>query len=74
MITPRRYLARRYKIKPEYVDGLMDELDLVIIGGYFGKGRRSKVLSHFLCAVLDMSKPSDLAFRSMCRVSPLTQY
>ncbi|KAI4882046.1 hypothetical protein NFI96_007673 [Prochilodus magdalenae] len=29
------------KIKPEYVDGLMDELDLLIVGGYWGKGRRS---------------------------------
>lgn len=46
----------RYKIKPEYVDGLMDELDIVIIGGYFGKGRRAHVLSHFLCAVMDNTK------------------
>ncbi|PIK37895.1 putative DNA ligase 4 [Apostichopus japonicus] len=26
------------KIKPEYIDNLMDELDLLIVGGYFGKG------------------------------------
>ena len=26
------------KIKPEYVDNLMDELDLIVVGGYFGKG------------------------------------
>ena len=26
------------KIKPEYVDSLSDQLDVIIIGGYFGKG------------------------------------
>ena len=26
------------KIKPEYVDSLSDQLDVVIIGGYFGVG------------------------------------
>lgn len=36
-----------YKIKPEYTDGLMDHLDLIIMGGYFGEGRR-KGISHFL--------------------------
>ncbi len=37
-----------YKLKPEYVDGLMDELDLVIVGGYFGTGTRGGLLSHFM--------------------------
>lgn len=26
------------KIKPDYVDSLSDELDLLILGGYFGVG------------------------------------
>ena len=26
------------KIKPEYVGNLSDQLDVVIIGGYFGQG------------------------------------
>ena len=26
------------KIKPEYVDSLSDQLDVLIVGGYFGEG------------------------------------
>lgn len=58
------------KIKPEYVDGLMDELDLLIVGGYWGKGRRSGMMSHFLCAVAEAppagEKPS--VFHTVCRI------
>ncbi|KAF6025218.1 LIG4 [Bugula neritina] len=64
---PNSRSAGWYKIKPEYVDGLMDELDLVIIGGYFGKGRRANILSHFLCGVLDDSS-STAQFHSMTKV------
>ncbi|KAG1700928.1 DNA ligase 4 [Nymphon striatum] len=39
------------KIKPEYVDSIIDQLDLIIVGGYFGEGRRSGMISHFLLAV-----------------------
>lgn len=31
--------------------GLNDDLDLLIIGGYYGTGKRSGILSHFLLAV-----------------------
>lgn len=58
------------KIKPEYVDGLMDELDLLIVGGYWGKGSRGGMMSHFLCAVAEAppagEKPS--TFHTLCRV------
>ncbi|XP_072293749.1 DNA ligase 4 [Eucyclogobius newberryi] len=59
------------KIKPEYVDGLMDELDLLIVGGYWGKGRRGGMMSHFLCAVAEApkngeSKPS--VYHTLCRI------
>jgi DNA ligase-4 len=39
------------KIKPEYLDDVGDSLDLVLIGGYFGKGRRGNNVSHFLVGV-----------------------
>ncbi|KAJ3104667.1 DNA ligase (ATP) [Phlyctochytrium bullatum] len=41
------------KIKPDYIDNLGDDVDLVLVGGFFGTGRRSGKLSHFMCAVLD---------------------
>ncbi|XP_071535419.1 DNA ligase 4 [Panulirus ornatus] len=59
------------KVKPEYVDSLVPELDLLIIGAYFGKGRHQGVLSHFLLGVAVPSvepggKPSE--FHSVSRV------
>nr|CAD7433371.1 unnamed protein product [Timema monikensis] len=40
-----------YKIKPEYTEGMMDHLDLIIMGGYYGDGRRRGIISHFLVGV-----------------------
>jgi DNA ligase 4 len=40
-----------FKVKPDYMNGLNDDLDLLIVGGYYGVGRRSGMLSHFLLAV-----------------------
>ena len=47
-----------YKIKPDYTIGLNDEIDCLIVGGYFGTGRlRTGMLSHFLCcAVVKQNK------------------
>ncbi|CAH1249356.1 LIG4 [Branchiostoma lanceolatum] len=59
------------KVKPEYVDGLMDQVDVVIVGGYFGKGRRSHMISHFLCAVaVQPNTPGEkpALFHTFCRV------
>jgi DNA ligase-4 len=40
-----------FKVKPDYMLGLNDDLDLIIVGGYYGSGKRSGLLSHFLLAV-----------------------
>ena len=46
-LCPRSHLVLLYvvaagggwlKIKPEYVDSLSDQLDILIVGGYFGAG------------------------------------
>ncbi|KAI3386955.1 hypothetical protein SNEBB_004140 [Seison nebaliae] len=42
-----------YKLKPDYLASINDDLDLVIIGGYRGSGRRKQLVSHFLLAIYD---------------------
>ncbi|XP_037070185.1 DNA ligase 4-like, partial [Pollicipes pollicipes] len=36
------------KVKPDYVNSLVDDLDMVIIGGYWGKGARRGTVCQFL--------------------------
>eukprot|EP00055_Hartaetosiga_balthica_P016236 m.101261 g.101261 ORF g.101261 m.101261 type:complete len:1007 (-) comp9062_c4_seq2:48-3068(-) len=59
------------KWKPEYVDSLVDELDLLIVGGYYGEGsKRSGGISHFMLAVAEPPEPGQLPtkFNSFCKV------
>ena len=39
------------KVKPEYMDEYGENLDCVIIGGYYGSGHRGGRLSSFLCGL-----------------------
>jgi DNA ligase-1 len=39
------------KWKPEYVKGLRDTFDLVVVGAYLGRGRRAGTYGALLCAV-----------------------
>lgn len=39
------------QLKPEYQNQLMDHLDLIILGGYHGIGRRRNLISSFLVGV-----------------------
>ncbi|KAL3869402.1 hypothetical protein ACJMK2_042087 [Sinanodonta woodiana] len=59
-----------FKVKPEYVGGLMDELDVLIIGGYFGVGSRGGMMSHFLCgaAVPSEDGKEPKLFYSFCKI------
>ena len=54
------------KVKPDYQTDLMDTLDLVILGGYFGHGRSAGKITQFLMGV--RSDEGD-NFLSLCRVS-----
>jgi DNA ligase 4 len=42
------------KVKPEYMEEFGEDLDCIIIGGYYGQGRRGNMLASFLCGL----KPS----------------
>ncbi|RPB29863.1 DNA ligase 4 [Terfezia boudieri ATCC MYA-4762] len=39
------------KVKPEYMTEFGEDLDCLIVGGYYGSGRRGGFLSSFLCAL-----------------------
>lgn len=39
------------KVKPEYMSEFGESLDCVVIGGYYGSGRRGGMLSSFLCGL-----------------------
>ena len=39
------------KVKPEYMDGYGEDLDCIVIAGYYGSGRRGGGLSSFLCGL-----------------------
>ncbi|KAJ3326597.1 DNA ligase (ATP) [Blyttiomyces sp. JEL0837] len=47
------------KLKPDYIASLGDDIDLLLVGAFFGSGRRSGKLSHFMCAILDDSSTAD---------------
>jgi DNA ligase-4 len=48
----------------------MDELDVLVVGGYFGVGHRSGMMSHFLCAVAVPAEEGEepKIFHSFCKV------
>jgi DNA ligase 4 len=39
------------KVKPEYMQDYGESLDCLVIGGYYGSGRRGGILSSFLCGL-----------------------
>jgi DNA ligase-1 len=53
------------KWKKEYVSEMSDTFDLVVVGAYHGKGRRSGVYGALLCAVYN--KKEDI-FESICKL------
>lgn len=66
--SPYRAGARGFawiKIKREYRSELVDSLDLVIIGGSYGRGRRVGTYGALLLAVYDKNEN---VFKSVCKV------
>ena len=37
-----------FKVKPDYFDSLSDDLDVMLVGGYFGEGRSGGLFSSFV--------------------------
>lgn len=53
------------KWKKDYVTEMIDTFDLVVVGAFHGKGKRSGVYGALLCAVYDNSKDE---FLTLCKV------